>query len=416
MTSPLSAPSMATTSRPVTRFTPGPLRPAPEPRRPRRFRRARRVAKWTALVLAAGLGIFAVTPLGRYLLRAGAAEGEILLRRRPIVDVVRDAATPPADRAKLRLVLQARAFAEESLRLRTRESFTAYTALERDTLVLVLSGVYRDRLEAKTWWFPIVGSVPYKGFFDFDRARRAAERLEAEGFDVHLRRASAFSTLGWFNDPLLSTTLRADSIDLVDTVIHELTHNTFYEPGEAAFNESFASFVGARGAERFFLARGDSAAAAETLARWSDQKVLGVFWMHLAQTLDSAFKANPHSIDARLRARDTIYKAARRELVFELGPRLRTIGPRALERMRLDNATLVARRLYASDLDLFDRVYEREGRDLHRAVDRIVSIARGADDPFVALRDWLEPAHATWEAAPGDSTAADTTRADTTRR
>jgi predicted aminopeptidase len=407
---------MATTSRPVTRFTPGPLRPAPEPPRPRRFRRVRRTLKWTAIVLTAGLAIFAVTPLGRYLLRAGAEEAEILLRRRPIVDVVRDPATPPATRDKLRLVLQARAFAEDALRLRTRESFTAYTALERDTLVLVLSGVYRDRLEAKTWWFPIVGRVPYKGYFDFDRARRAAEKLESEGFDVHLRRASAFSTLGWFNDPLLSTTLRADSIDLVDTVIHELTHNTFYEPGEAAFNESFASFVGARGAERFFLARGDSAAAAETVARWSDQKVLGVFWMHLAQTLDSAFKANPTSIEARLRARDTIYRAARRELVFDLGPRLRTIGPRALERMRLDNATLVARRLYASDLELFDRVYEREEQDLDRAIARIVGIARDADDPFAALREWLDPVHATWEAAPEDSARVDSAAADSAKR
>jgi len=135
--------------------------------------------------------------------------------------------------------------------------------------------------------------------------------------------------------------------------------------------------------------------------------VLGVFWMHLAQTLDSAFKAHPNSVEERLRARDTIYRAARRELVFDLGPRLRTIGPRALERMRLDNATLVARRLYASDLDLFDRVYEREGRDLHRALQRIMGIARDADDPFAALRDWLEPEHARWEAAPEDSVSAD---------
>ena len=400
-----SAESVAASPRPITTYTPGPLRPAPEPPRPRRFRRLRRVLRWGALALLVVIAVFVVTPLGRYLLRAAWAEAGILMLRRPIVEVVRDPATSPAVRDKLRLVLQARSFAEDSLRLRTGESFTAFSALERDTLVLVLSGAYKDRLKAKTWWFPIVGRVPYKGYFDFEKARHAAEQLEREGFDVHLRRASAFSTLGWFNDPLLSTTLEADSIDLVDTVIHELTHNTFYESGQASFNESFANFVGARGAERFFLARADSASAARVVARWGDQKVLGVFWMHLAQTLDSAFKAHPNSVADRLRAREEIYRAARRELVFVLGPKLHTIGPRALERMRLDNATLIARRIYASDLELFDRVYEREDRDLDRAIERIVSLADDADDPFEALRSWLEPPHAAWEGLPEDSAA-----------
>src|SRR5262249_54103375 len=153
---------------------------------------------------------------------------------------------------KLRLVLEARQFAAESIGLRAKESFTTYSALDRDTLVLVLSGAYRDRLVPKTWWFPIVGSVPYKGFFDFNAARAAAKALGAEGFDVYLRPSAAFSTLGWFNDPLLSTSLRADSIDLVDTVIHELTHNTFYASDQAVFNESFANFVGARGSAWFY--------------------------------------------------------------------------------------------------------------------------------------------------------------------
>jgi predicted aminopeptidase len=333
----------------------------------------------------------ALSATGRYLVRAALAEGRILARRRSIVEMVRDSTTPLSVARKLRLVLEARSFAADSVGLRAKESFTTYSPLDRDTLVLVLSGAYRDRLVPKTWWFPIVGSVPYKGFFDFTAAKAAAKSLGGEGFDVYLRPSAAFSTLGWFNDPLLSTSLRADSIDLVDTIIHELTHNTFYASGQAVFNESFANFVGARGSAWFFRSRGDTAAANLADARWSDEKVLSAFWGRLYHRVDSAFKAHPNDSAARIAVRDTIYAHARRELVDDLGPQFRTIGPRTLERVRLDNAALLARRIYDTDLDLFDAVWMNAGRDLRRTVVRIIELAKSRPkDPFGALRDSTE--------------------------
>ena len=189
--------------------------------------------------------------------------------------MIADDETDAATRAKLQLVLAARSFAHDSVGLRTRESFTMYSKLRRDTLVLVLSGAYRDRLQRYTWWFPVVGRVPYKGYFDFEAAQHARERMASDGFDTSLRPASAFSTLGFFNDPILSTTLAGDSLELANTVIHELTHNTFYAPGQAVFNESFANFVGSRGAAWLFRSRGSPAAAEQADARWEDQKLLG---------------------------------------------------------------------------------------------------------------------------------------------
>jgi predicted aminopeptidase len=345
-------------------------------------------------VVLAILGVAALylvlAPTGRYLVRAAWAEARILARRRPISDLVADPATRPAVASKLRLVLGARAFAADSVGLRAKESFTTYSPLDRDTLVLVLSGAYRDRLEPYTWWFPIVGRVPYKGWFDFDAAKRAAKDLEARGFDVYLRPSPAFSTLGWFNDPLLSTSLRADTLDLANTVIHELTHNTFYASGSAFFNESFANFVGARGAAWFFRARGAPAAAAEVDARWSDEKLMSRFWAALYRQVDSAFKAHPTDSLARLAARDTLYRQARRQLVDSLGPQLRTIGPRYLERVRIDNAALLAHRIYDTDLDVFDQVWARERGDLRATVKRIIELAKSRPkDPFAAMRDWV---------------------------
>lgn len=345
------------------------------------------------LLVVAGLaaGYLALTPTGHYLVRAAWEEGKILTSRQPIPALVRDGAVAPLTREKLQLVLAARGFAEDSVGLRTKQSFTQFTQLERDTLVLVLSGAYRDRLKSHTWWFPVVGRVPYKGFFDFGQARRSAEALRQRGFDVYLRPASAFSTLGWFDDPLLSSTLRADTLDLANTVIHELTHNTFYAPGQAVFNESFANFVGARGAAWFFRSRGQERAAQEVEAQWADDKLLAQFWARLYRTVDSAFKAHPGddaaAVARRIAVRDTLFAQARQELVFTLGPQLRTIGPRALERMRIDNAALLARRVYLTDIELFDAIWVREGRDLKRAMARIIALAKSdRKRPYDALR------------------------------
>jgi predicted aminopeptidase len=354
--------------------------------------RARRVIRRVLAGLTVGVVLFlALTPTGCYLSRAGWEEARILAGRQKIARLVEDPRTDEATRAKLQLVLAARSFARDSIGLDVGESFTTYSRLRRDTLVLVLSAAYRDRLEPHTWWFPIVGRVPYKGFFDFDAAREAARDLQAEGLDTYLRPSAAFSTLGWFNDPLLSTTLRYDSLDLANTVIHEVTHNTFYAPGQAVFNESFATFVGARGAEWFFRSRGDSVRARLALEDWEDDKTLGRFWTRLWHELDSAYRANPENRDARLAARDTIYAHARRVLVDSVGPQLRRVDPRVLDRVQLDNAALLARRIYLTDLDAFDRIYDAEGRNLRRAIARVITLAkRREDDPYGELRAWVE--------------------------
>jgi predicted aminopeptidase len=356
----------------------------------KRVRWVRRVRRGLAAVGLFAVAYLSLTLTGRYLVRAGWEEGKILWRRRPITDLAADTATPPALRAKLGVVLDARVFARDSLGLRTGKSFTTYSRLDRDTLVLLVSAAYRDQLKSYSWWFPVVGRVPYKGYFDFDAARAEERDLTARGFDARLGVASAFSTLGWFNDPLLPTTLRADSLSVANTVIHELTHNTYYAPGGAVFNESFANFVGARGAERFFLARAQPAAAAEVAARWEDEKVLGRFWATLYARVDSAFKAHPGPepvhVAERIAARDSLFNEARVSLVQELGPHLKTISLRAIERVRLDNAILMSRRVYLTDLDAFDAVLRRNGGDLRRTVALIIDAAKQSNArPFDAL-------------------------------
>lgn len=328
------------------------------------------------LILLSGAAVLAAaTRTGRYLARAAWEEGKILRHRESIAALVADSGTDAATRGKLQLVLAARTFAVDSLGLPARRAFTTYTKLPSDTLVLVLSGAARDTLAPVTWWFPIVGRVPYKGFFSPREATAEEARLQAGGFDTYLRPSPAFSTLGFFNDPLLSTTLRDDSAEVANTVVHELTHNKYYAAGAAVFNESFANFVGARGAAAFFRARGDTLNALRCDRRWEDEKLLGRFWTRVKDSLDRAYGAHPGTTGkaARIAARDSVYGWARRHLVDSVGPALTTISPLYAQRVRLDNAALLARRVYMTDLGGFDDVWEQEGRDVKRAIARIIA-------------------------------------------
>ncbi len=362
---------------------------------PRRGRRLLRLAGRIGGALLIVVVLLAVlTPLGRYISRAAFEEGKILARRRSIAGILADsAAGSVAERRALQLVVDARRFAIDSLHLKAGESFTTYSPLTRDTLVLVLSAARRDTLAPYTWWFPVVGRFPYKGFFDFAQAKRTAQAMQRGGLDTYLRPASAFSTLGWFNDPLLSTTLRLDSLDLANTIIHELTHNTLFLKGQVTFNESFASFVGAHGAMEFFRARGEERAARAVAAEWEDEKLLGSFWGATLSALDSAYSRFPGDSAARVVARDSVFARMHRRLLDDLAPRLPTVPRERLQRLSLDNASLLARRVYAADLWVFDAVHSRLGGSVAETVNTVARLVRESpDDPFGALARWLDQA------------------------
>jgi predicted aminopeptidase len=327
----------------------------------------------------------ACSPL--YVARAGLEEARILSRRRPIPRVIEDPATAPETRRKLELVLQTRDYADRVLGLNVGESYTTYSWVDSDTLLLVVSGARKDRFEAYTWWFPIVGRVPYKGFFRFGDAHREAARLEQAGYDAYVRPSGAFSTLGWFNDPLLNTLLRYDDVSLVGTVIHELLHNTVFIPGQVAFNESFANFVGDRGAIEFFCTREGSEAARCLQARdgWADNLRYAAFLSALVADLESIYRRDDLSLEAKLEMREVVFAEARRRFIEEVEPELRTNAFRGFARRPMNNATLIGIRLYYDRLGLFEAVYQHFSQDYRAAMRAIIDAARAAPhDPYGA--------------------------------
>ncbi len=343
-----------------------------------------------ALILGFGAAYVGSSDI-RYLTRAGFEEIRILEHRRPIEKIIADSNTDAETRGLLHLVLEVRQHAVD-LGLEAGKTYTKYTDVGRDTLLMVLSGSRRDCICPVTWKYPIVGRVPYKGFFDAAAGERAARRLADEGKDVYLRPAGAFSTLGWFEDPLLSTALVRDSVELAGTVFHEIAHNTLYLKSATAFNESFAQLVGYRSAEEFFRERGDTLLANRARDRWHDEIVLGEYYNELVGRLESFYATHPtgDSLEAGRRA---IAGWAREQLEGPFGQRFRTFRITRLAERPINNAALVGVRIYRTHLDWFDRWYEVHDRSVKASVAAMRQLMDGAsgDSAFDRLEQALPP-------------------------
>lgn len=342
--------------------------------------------------VAALTGIFATCSPG-YVLRAGYEEARILRRRRPIPEVMSDPSTSETIRNKLQLVTQARTFARDQLGLKAGDSYTTYSWVDSDTLLMVVSAARKDRFEAYLWWFPIIGHVPYKGYFDFARAYAEARKLGQKGYDTNVRPAGAFSTLGWFNDPLLNTLLRYGDVSLAETVVHEITHNSLYLPGQAGFNESFANFAGDRGAAVFFCTReglGD-ARCKTALDAWQDNITFGAALTDLVRGLETVYGRTDLTAAQKIEQRTTVFRDWAENYRRDIVPKLRTRAFRTYADEPLNNARLIGTRLYYQRLDLFEKVFQRYNEDLRAALEAIIDAAKAhPKDPFRGVEELLK--------------------------
>ncbi|MET0154409.1 MAG: aminopeptidase [Candidatus Binatia bacterium] len=344
---------------------------------------ASRIAPWGL----AALGLLAMAATGcsvGYVARAAYEEARILWRRQDIDRKLAEPELPPATKRKLELVLDVRRFAAKRLDLRIGGSFRTVSVVDRRAIVQLLTAAPRDRLEPYTWWFPIVGRVPYRGFFSEHAAAALAADLERQSYDTYVRPAIAFSTLGWFDDPVPTTLLNHDEVTLAQVIFHELWHNTLFLPGETAFDESTATFAGYRAAIEFFCdperATPDSCRVAT--ADWQDTLTISRFFATSLAALGAFYDTKPTH---------DVLEEGRRRAFAEIRERFRSLklhpgrytdfaaGP-------INNASLLQERIYLKDLDVFDRLYRGAG-SLRRALDEIREAADRGGDPFDRVRE-----------------------------
>ncbi len=188
-----------------------------------------------------------------------AAQGHfaLLAAARPIADWVQDPDTPQPLKERLLRAKEIRRFAAESLGLPDNRSYTEYADLKRPAAVWNVFATPELSLELKTWCYPVLGCAGYRGYFDRGGADTMAAELRAAGYDTNVTPVPAYSTLGWFSDPLLNTFIHASDAELARLIFHELAHQVVYARDDTAFNESFATAVEREGVRRWLAAHGD---------------------------------------------------------------------------------------------------------------------------------------------------------------
>ena len=220
-----------------------------------------------AVAIRAGVAValIAASSGGCYLLQSAQGQLSLMSKREPISGVIDKPGTPAALRAQLKSVTAIRRFASQELGLPDNGSYKKYADIGRPYVVWNVVAAPEFSVEPKRWCFPIVGCVAYRGYFVESRARRFAAGLHAKGFDVVVGGVAAYSTLGHFDDPILSSMVNWDDVELAAIIFHELTHQLLYVPNDASFNEALATTVEEEGVRRWLEAQGRSKDLSEHL-------------------------------------------------------------------------------------------------------------------------------------------------------
>ncbi len=334
-------------------------------------------------VLLLGLQLLAGCSTLGYVGHLGKGQLALLRQQQPVSELLASPATDPALREQLELLGAARDFASDRLLLPRNRSYTRYVALDREFVSWVVIAAPEFSLEPLPLCLPVAGCVPYRGYFDRTLAQREAAELTGRGFDTWIGGVSAYSTLGWFADPLLSSMLREGPEAAVATVFHELAHQWLYVRDDTAFNESLASFVEQQGLREWREARGLAPADATVDAQ------AAVFRTVLQELMDTlqALYTGPLSDAAKRRAKAEAFDTFRsqyRALISDRGsgfegPGYERPAPRRLDAWvngPLNNAALQPQRLYDGWLPAFVSLFGATGGDWAAFQARVETLAR----------------------------------------
>jgi predicted aminopeptidase len=325
----------------------------------------KRFGKSFALVCFMGVACVSLSACGSvgYYSQAVGGHFKLMRARQPIDKLLSDDQTAPELREKLQTLMDARQFASEYLLLPDNDSYSTYVETGREAVTWNVVAAAEFSLQARTWCFPIAGCVNYRGYFDRAAADEYAAVLARENYDVSVDGASAYSTLGWFDDPVLDTMLRGGDVRFVGTLFHELAHQVLYIKGDSNFNEAFATFVEQVGVRSWLEKRGEAGRIAAYDA--SQDRVEG-FVALLKQTRDALQNLYAQDLPDESMRREK--KRVFDEMLANYESLKQSWGGYAgydnWFKRELNNARLVAVSTYRHNVPAFQAMYDEAGQDM----------------------------------------------------
>ena len=290
-----------------------------------------------------------------YLTHLGLGQMSVLLDRERLTQE-RIAALTPQERSGLEVLQRAQKFAE-ALGLNPSTSYRHLIDREGRNALSVVTVAPADRLEPLTWWFPIVGRVAYRGYFDAERAQRFADRLADVGLDSYVRPAALYSTLGFFDDPVPRSMLLWPHFAIVNILTHELVHETIFVPDDIDYNEALATFIAHAATLEFFADRADETDAERR--SFADDKTFAALLEGLAAELEVLYAEVASEAEARIR-REDIFLRYRKDVYPAQEWKTRRYS--GFAEAPLSNAYLLANRAYLGALPCFEaRLAEQDG-------------------------------------------------------
>lgn len=341
--------------------------------------------------LAAGFLVFSC--LGcqiSYYMHSAYHQSKLVQARKPIDKVLKSGKISDAQKAKLELVKSVKKFSEERLGLKKSSNYTTFVQLDEPYVTYIVQAAYPFELKPYQWKFPFLGKVPYKGYFRKKLAEEEAQVLRAENYDTYTRGVSAYSTLGWLQDSVLSSMLRYDDYELVELIIHETVHTTLFIKDATDFNERLATFLGRKGMLLFYKeVGGESAAKQVQMAddEGADQKLFSAFLTREVELLkkwyeDNKDKVTPDTKAARL-------KEIQSNFIKELKPKMKTRLYEEFEKKELNNAILLAYKTYEYSLEDFEKVWKANGEDFGKTLEWLKGLKK-EKNPEQKLKDFAK--------------------------
>ena len=334
------------------------------------------------LIVASGCGI----DFG-YLVPAAAGQVSILTHSVRVEDAISQSQLTEDQLTKLELIQDVRTYARDIMGLNVEGNYTRFYDSGGEPVAFNVSASRKDAFEPRLWWFPIVGTVPYLGFFDRAAADAEFDKLVGEGFDVLMYEIQAYSGIGFLPNIVLSPMLERSEVTIVDTILHELLHSTIWRPNDTSFNESLATFYGRTGAATYLADRypDQPEIIQEAVEVFEDTDRYTDFMLTLFDELD-AFFSSDLSTEDKIAGREAIYEAGRERFATEVQPLMN--WPQRYDWVAdfpANNAWMLGIQRYNLDLEVFEQVFAATGEDWATALELFREAARQTD-PYDYLR------------------------------